>query len=214
MDDYASSSFTSFAKKFGLIIFLGLAGFVSLLYGLMQFLPQSKNADVSFDSPQASQGTPIVEQKFMVDISGAVLKPGVYSFQPDSRIVDAIEKAGGLAANADTSYIAKSVNEAMKLTDGMKIYIPKVGETIKAVQVAGGTSETNGTNTGVVLGTQAGMISINSASVSQLDSLPGVGAVTAGKIISGRPYGSVEELLSKKVVSASVYGKIKDKISL
>jgi competence protein ComEA len=180
----------------------------------MQYLPQSRNVDVSFDSPQNNSITPLVEQKFMVDISGAVINPGVYAFGSEERIVDAIKKAGGLATNADTNYIAKSVNEAMKLTDGMKIYIPKVGETIKAVQVADGTGETNGTNTGAVLGTQTGMISINSASVSQLDSLPGVGAVTAGKIISGRPYGSVEELLSKKVVSSSVYGKIKNKISL
>lgn len=206
MDDYASNSFTSFAKKFGLIIFLGVVGFVSLLYGLMQYLPQSKNADVSFDSPQASQVTPMVEQKFMVDISGAVRNPGVYAFGGEDRIVDAIKKAGGLAANADTSYIAKSVNEAMKLADGMKIYIPKVGESVPQTSVAGTSNS--------VLGATTGLISINSATESELDSLPGVGAVTAGKIIGSRPYTSVEELISKKVISSSVYAKIKDKISL
>lgn len=212
MDEYASSSLLSFAKKFGLIIFLGVVGFASLIYGLMQFMPQSKNPDVSFDSPQKPMSiTPVAEQKLMVDISGAVSKPGVYSFESGSRIVDVIEKAGGLSKTADATYVSKNINQAMMLTDGMKIYIPRVGESVKAVQVVDGT---NGTNAGAVLGTQTGMISINSASVSQLDSLPGVGAVTAGKIISGRPYGSVEELLSKKIVSASVYGKIKDKIGL
>jgi competence protein ComEA len=217
MDDYASSSVSAFFQKFGLVIILGILGAGILVYGLIQYLPTSSNPDISFDSPQLTV-TPIPEQKLMVDISGAVNSPGVYAFSSNDRIVDALKKAGGLSKNADASYIAKAVNEAMKLTDGMKIYIPKVGEIVSsslvgnasASSVHSGSSSTGST----VLGAQTGLISINSATEAQLDSLPGVGAVTAGKIISGRPYGSVEELLSKKVVSASVFGKIKDKVGL
>ena len=61
------------------------------------------------------------------------------------------------------------------------------------------------------LGITTGLININSASQSDLESLPGVGPVTAGKIIDGRPYQSIEELKSKKAVGNSLYDKIKDK---
>lgn len=208
MDEYSSSPALLFLQKFGLVILLGVLGFGSLVYGLIQYIPRSENNTVTFDEAQINVSPPATE-KLMVDVSGAVMKPGVYSFEVGSRIADAIEKAGGLSKSADQSYIAKTVNGAMKLTDGMKIYIPKVGESAAKTI----TSDTTG-GSGTVLGAQTGLISINTASPAQLDSLPGVGEVTAGKIIAGRPYGEVSELLSRKVVSSSVYEKIKDKISL
>ena len=68
---------------------------------------------------------------------------------------------------------------------------------------------------GVVAGTQVvGKININTASVSELDRLWGVGPATAEKIIGGRPYSSVEELLSKKAVKSNVYERIKDEVSV
>ena len=217
MDEYSSTPAIEFLKKFGLVILLGIFGVGSLVYGLMQYAPHSENPDISFDSPEPTS-TPQIAAKIMVDISGEVNKPGVYAFATTSRIIDAIEKAGGLSKSADRTYVAKSINAAMKLSDGMKIYIPKVGESISKTQVANGTTsnvagtgQTNGTS---ILGAQTGLISINTATESELDSLPGVGTVTAGKIMNGRPYGSVEELLSKKVITSSVYGKIKEKISL
>ena len=60
----------------------------------------------------------------------------------------------------------------------------------------------------------SGLIDINAASESELDTLSGIGPVTAGKIIDNRPYGSLEELVSKKAVSSSVFEKIKDHISV
>jgi competence protein ComEA len=57
-----------------------------------------------------------------------------------------------------------------------------------------------------------GQININSASEKELDNLPAIGAVTAQKIIAGRPYGSVEELLQKKIVGKKAFEQIKDKI--
>ena len=83
----------------------------------------------------------------------------------------------------------------------------------------GSTSDNSGitintgttSNTGV---TASGLININSASESELDTLTGVGPVTIGKIIDNRPYNTLEELVSKKAVSKSVFEKIKDSISL
>ncbi|HYM65593.1 MAG TPA: helix-hairpin-helix domain-containing protein, partial [Candidatus Sulfotelmatobacter sp.] len=114
--------------------------------------------------------------------------------------------AQGLSEDADRDYISKNINLAQKLSDGAKIYIPKIGEVVSLNQ----NSESN------VLGVQAqtSLININSATSESLDSLPGVGPVTAQKIINSRPYATIDELLSKKIVSNSVFTKIKDKITV
>lgn len=92
---------------------------------------------------------------------------------------------------------------AQKISDGSKIYVPSQGENEANVQ----TGQVSGVST------QA-KININTASQSELEALPGIGPVTASKIISDRPYQKIEELISKKVVSRSVYDKIKDSLTL
>jgi len=131
-----------------------------------------------------------------VDIEGAVGHPGVYTLADSARVKDAINQAGDLAENADRTWIAQNLNLAAKLSDGQKIYIPAVGEA------------------GKVASEKSGKININTASASELDQLPDIGPVRAEKIISGRPYTRVEELLSKKVVGESTFEKIKDKIAV
>lgn len=69
-------------------------------------------------------------------------------------------------------------------------------------------------SSGGIQGTSSGTININQASESELDALPGIGPVTAQKIISNRPYQSVEDLLNKKAVGASEFAKIKDQMSV
>src|SRR3989344_3599763 len=113
--------------------------------------------------------------------------------------------AGGFSDKANTEWIAKNLNLAAKLTDAAKIYIPFAGEELATSGSMDSTSTTGTTG-------NTGLININSANQAQLESLPGVGPVTAAKIISGRPYGSVDELLGKKIVGASVFEKIKEKI--
>jgi competence protein ComEA len=134
-----------------------------------------------------------------VDISGAVNLPGVYSFTSDNRIEDAIKTAQGFREAVNKEYVAKNLNMAQKLGDGMKIYIPFVGENAQVLAAANAPSSSVG-----------GKIGINSASSQELDSLPGVGSVTTAKIIKARPFGSIDELSSKKIVGKSVYEKIKD----
>lgn len=135
-----------------------------------------------------------------IDIGGAVNNPGVYSLEQGARIEDAIKKASGFAANASVNYISKQLNLSQKVSDGMKIYIPFEGDQYSSSQVAG-------INT-------SGKIGINSATQAQLEALPGIGAVTAGKIILARPYADLEELKIKKVVSKAVFEKIKDLVEL
>jgi competence protein ComEA len=111
--------------------------------------------------------------------------------------------SGGLSAKADRDYVAKNINLAQKITDGGKIYIPFAGETIPPVNNATGNTQASGA-----------LININTASEQELDSLPGIGPVTAAKIINSRPYGSVNELLDKKIVGSKVFTDIKNKISV
>lgn len=137
-----------------------------------------------------------------VDVSGAVNNPGVYQLKEGSRIEDAISAAGGFAETVNTEYISKYLNLAQKLSDGSKIYVPVTGE--QTVNSQGG-----GTAAGVSANAK---VNINTSSQAELEVLPGIGPDYASKIISGRPYQTVEELLGKKVIGKSLFEKIKDQL--
>jgi len=179
-------------------------------FGLLT-LSQPQTSE-SAGNPQPSQAafsqprtliSPIAKQ-ITIDIEGAVEKPGVYTLPANSRIQNALIAAGGLSQTADRQQVSQNLNLAAVLTDGAKLYIPAVGE-----QMAGsGAGSTNAS--GNVQGASLKMVNINLASESDLDALPGVGQVTAQKIIDNRPYQSVQELLDKKVklISVCVRGRI------
>jgi competence protein ComEA len=182
--------------KISLVFFL--FALVLLALGIFLLLPkgEGENKISIIDENQAS-----LSAEIFVDVAGAVIKPGVYKLAPSSRTADAISTAGGFSSNADPQFISKGINLAQKLSDGAKIYVPQKGESDSAVGTAQGLPGSS-------------LININSATLSQLDILPGIGPVTAQKIISGRPYSKIEELLEKKIVGASTFEKIKDKISI
>jgi len=163
--------------------------------------------EITFESvsptiPQASRSPQSQEINYVIDISGAVKNPGVYTLAADSRIQDVILKAGGLSEDADTSLVAKQLNLAAKIHDGQKIYIPVVGDTAVLSSMSEGTQESGR------------LVNINSASLQELDSLPGVGEISAQKIISNRPYSVINELQTKKVLGKKVFNDIKDMITV
>ena len=108
----------------------------------------------------------------------------MYEFSSGSRVCDALDAAGGLAEDADTSQI----NLAAQITDGEKVYVPHEGETVTNIT----SPETNDT-------ASSGLVNINTATVEQLDTLPGVGEATATAIIEDReqngPFTSPEDLM-------------------
>ena len=197
-------------RKYWIPIVLGVLGLIFLGYGLIGLVASKSSRDVVLQKPSDQIGrknnnnTP----KIVVDIEGAVISPGVYELSKDARLKDLIVKSGGLSASADRNWFAKNMNLASKLTDGSKIYIPLVGEKAEAASI---NSSVMGA--GALQASQNGLININTGSSTELDSLPGVGPVTSSKIIQNRPYQTVEDLLSKKVVSSKVFSQIKDKIS-
>jgi competence protein ComEA len=188
--------FVRLAKNYQVSIVLALIGLVLIGVGFSVTKFSKQSSEPQFTSAQEGENS----GQFVVDIAGAVNKPGIYNLASGSRVSDAIEKAGGFSGQSDNAWISQNLNLASKITDGQKIYIPLVGEAGKS-------------STGSVAGQTAGKINVNFASSSELDTLPGIGPVTAQKIISGRPYSSVDELLSRKVVGAATFEKIKDKIS-
>ena len=194
-------------KKYWIVIGLGLVGLILFIYGLMSLSASSNSSGSKFSQDNSASNSSVQavkeENLINVDVEGAVVKPGVYKLNFSSIIQDALVSAGGLSGDADRSFVSKNINLASKLTDGAKIYIPKIGEVA------------NSNNQPGILGVreESGLININTASSESLDTLPGVGSVTAAKIINSRPYGTIDELLSKKVVSSSVFTKIKDKIT-
>lgn len=141
-----------------------------------------------------------------IDIEGTVVNPGLYKLPQGSRLADAIAVAGGLSPEADTETITKSLNLAQKLSDGQKIYLSRLGDT---------HSTSSNKNIELLINTtKSNFININTSSNTELESLPGIGPVTAAKIIAGRPYSTLEELISKKVVGEKLFKKIKDQLTL
>lgn len=191
-------------ERYKIPLALSLVGIVLIIGGIFASGVGKSSKSVSAKSfPKESLvSTPPQLTQLKIDISGAVENPGVYTLTPDSRVEDALKSAGGIKTEANQEYISKSLNLSQKLSDGMKIYVPFQGE------VSGGVVA------GVSTSSQGSTIGINSATPEGLDSLPGVGPVTAQKIISGRPYQSLDDLVNKKVVSKSVFEKIKDQIDL
>lgn len=147
----------------------------------------------------------------IVNIEGAVNNPGVYQLTSENRISDAINIAGGLNEKADIAQIALQLNKAQKLKDEMKIIIPYLNETGANYEIF--TPDPSLLQTSAIPGNNE-LISINNASKEELDSLPGIGEITAEKIINNRPYSSLNDMLEKKVINKSQMDKIKDLVSL
>ncbi|MBM3133245.1 MAG: ComEA family DNA-binding protein, partial [Chloroflexi bacterium] len=124
-----------------------------------------------------------------VHVSGEVQNPGVYVLNEGTRVTDAIESAGGFAADADRS----TINLAKVLRDGDQVHVYKTGESSQR-------------------------ININTADAWLLEALPGIGEKTAEKIIAHRtengPFESVDELKEAGIVGEATFEKIKDMIAV
>lgn len=161
----------------------------------------------------------------VVYITGCIKIPGVYEMQEENRIADLIEKAGGVTEEADTN----SVNLAYKLEDEMKIYVPskkemenKLEEKINRedkseeyIYRENGNLESKDINRD---SNKIQKVNINTASQTELETLPGIGASTALKIIEYRKetgkFKSIEDIKNVKGIGESKYNKIKELIKV
>jgi competence protein ComEA len=197
IDKIDSKELISVAARNIIPLGIGSLGLLLILIGLGQSLISRSNEPVMvFEEADAHE-----KSELIIDIEGAVMNPGVYKLDSSSRTVDALAAAGGLSSEADRDWVEKNINLAGRVTDGLKIYIPRVGEDILT---GASTSE---------VGTGGPVVNINTASSTDLETLPGIGEVTAQKIIEGRPYVSIDELIAKKVIGEATFEKIKNQIA-
>ncbi|MEA2281675.1 MAG: competence protein ComEA [Solirubrobacteraceae bacterium] len=122
----------------------------------------------------------------LIDVAGAVRRPGVYRLRAGARVTDAVERAGGARRGADLS----AINLAQKLEDGRQVLVPK--------RIPGGAAAATASASGLPGSVPALPVDLNTATLEQLDTLDGVGPATAQKILEYRQqhggFGSVEEL--------------------
>ena len=164
-------------------------------------------------SPQNGFENPKTQEEIVViHITGAVKEEGVFSIPEGSRIIDVIEEAGGIEIDAELS----RVNLAYKVSDGQKIYIPSIydEETEEVVSSLSGENIIVDGNTGE----NRGLVNINKATQTELETLTGIGPSTALKIIEYRKqngeFKNIEEIMNVPGIGQSKFEAIKNNICI
>ncbi len=213
------TSFTPIIKRFNKfkveIFLIGLALLIALI-SLIVFLKNnaSQDEEIILENTQIN----IPQTKIIIEIAGAVNKPGVYEINNGSRLKDILTIAKGLSEEADQYYFTRNYNLARYISDQEKIYIPFSWEIDQGIIIENSrtldysqpnqTYSINNTTSSI----SEEKININTATVEELDQLPGIGAVTAQKIIQNRPYKTTSELSTRKIINKGVWEKIKELI--
>ena len=185
----------------------------------------TESAEAAEDTT-AKEDTQIPPQTVMVHVCGAVLCEGVYELPSGSRVVDAVRAAGGFSEEADSEY----VNQALVLSDGVKVRIPTLEETTSFGQsgdVALDTSIEQGSDTAGISGmydnsssqsAEGGKVNINTADEAQLCTIPGIGPGRAKNIITYRQengrFGTIEDIMKVSGIKDKFFTKIKDHITV
>jgi competence protein ComEA len=175
--------------------------------GLILLLHRTATPAIAAPAPIAIPAQPTVAQTLVIDVEGKVLHPGVYTLPKGSRAVDALSAAGNSLKGVDLS----DINLAHLLVDGEEIIVgaPKIIATGRSKGSASKIKKSS---------TSSGSISINTSSAAQLESLPGVGPVMAGRIIAYRlahgAFTALDQLRKVSGMGAAKYGAIQSLIHL
>lgn len=193
------------------------AAAVAALVAVVAFVVASgSTSGIAVEAPSTGLGPGIVADVgptpsptpgvVVVDVGGAVRSPGVYRLPVGARVGDAIAAAGGYGARVDAELADRQLNLAAIVHDGDEVHVPARGEAVVALPAGGNAAAATG-----------GPIDLNRASAEQLDTLPGIGPVTAAKIIAAReqqPFASIDDLATRKVVGAATLERIRDLVTI
>lgn len=155
-------------------------------------------------SAASSSSTSTTAAEAVVHVAGAVARPGVYRLPPGGRVADAIEAAGGPVPGAELHRL----NLAAPLVDGSQVYVPLVGEPPpQGVGAPGGGTDA-----------PAGPLDLNTATVVQLEELPGIGPATAAAIVDAREerggFTSVDDLLDVRGIGPAKLEALRDLVTV
>jgi competence protein ComEA len=179
-----------------------LAGSVYLYGGKKGQDAQVPLSTANMTSTSEQQRTQTNGAMLRVHVKGEVNQPGVIQIPADSRVIDAIQAAGGSKAGADL----EKLNLAAVVADGSEVIVPKAGADTE--QSAAPTGSTNAT----------GKININTATVDDLDKLPGIGSTRAGAIIAYRQehgrFLQIEDLKKVPGIGVKMFDQIRDKVTV
>lgn len=181
---------------------LAVAGSVLLVWWLLSARPQTTEpqAPLAFATTDAADPTsqPPADD-LVIDVVGKVNKPGIVTVPKGSRVYEAIEAAGGLKGKVDTT----ALNMARVLTDGEQLLVGLEPAAVPGAAAFGGP---------------ATKVNLNTATVEQLDTLPGVGPVTAQSILTWRTengrFTSVDELLEVKGVGDATLAELRELVTV
>jgi competence protein ComEA len=150
--------------------------------------------------------------ELVVHAAGAVRRPGLYRLPAGARVDDLVAAAGGLADDAD----ADRINLALPLVDGERVYLPAVGEEVLP-EAPGPAAPAEPAATGAAgTGAPVAPVNINTADAAELETLPGVGPVTAAAIVAHRdqsgPFSSVDDLLAVQGIGEAKLAALRDQV--
>jgi competence protein ComEA len=154
---------------------------------------------VASETPRAV-GSAAPSGTLVVDVEGAVRRPGIVRLPAGARVADALRAAGGYAPTADVAAAGAQLNLAAPLVDGAQVVVPRLGAPTSGGSAPGGA------------GSAGGLVDLNHATPEQLDTLPGIGPVTVQKIVAARtqrPFASLDETVERGVLNKGQLDKIR-----